>query len=60
MEDLGSKIDRIVSDVDKLVDLYDFAEKLYPYDKIRNQREVIVCIDDDIYRWMKMNKEKTK
>lgn len=44
MEDLGSKIDRIVSDIDKLVDLYDFAEKLYPYDKIRSPREVILVL----------------
>lgn len=31
MELLPEKLERIVSDVDKIIDLYDYAESLYPY-----------------------------
>ena len=37
MENIESKYNRIVADSDKLIELYDFAEKIYPYSKIRNQ-----------------------
>jgi hypothetical protein len=40
MEGLGDKLDRINSDVEKIISLYDYAEKLYPYEKIRDQRKV--------------------
>ena len=40
MESLPEKIDRIVGDVDKLIELYDFAEKVYPYSRIRDEYSV--------------------
>ena len=40
MEDITAKLDRIETDVDKIVDLYDYAEKVFPYDKIRDTRKV--------------------
>jgi len=41
MESLQDKLDRTQGDLNKIVELYDFAEKLYPYDRIRGPIEVI-------------------
>jgi hypothetical protein len=38
MERIDAKIERINVDVEKLLELYDFAEKLYPYERIRGPR----------------------
>lgn len=45
MEALDHKIDRIKSDVDTLVELYDYAERLYPYDRIREPRKVLTFLN---------------
>jgi hypothetical protein len=50
MEGLGDKIDRINSDVEKIISLYDYAEKLYPYEKIRDQRKVSAPFHNRIHR----------
>ena len=36
MEGLDKKFEKIASDSDKIIELYDYAEKVYPYQKIRN------------------------
>ena len=41
MEELGHKIDRLAGDVTQITELYDFAEKLYPYENTRASRKVI-------------------
>lgn len=41
MEPLPEKLDRIVGDLDKVLELYEYAESLYPY---RNLREPIFVI----------------
>jgi hypothetical protein len=38
VEEAAAKLERVSNDIDKIVELYDFAETLYPYDKIRDQR----------------------
>jgi hypothetical protein len=40
MESLEQKLDRITGDVNTLVELYEYAEKLHPYHKTRNPVEV--------------------
>ena len=40
MEHIESKYDRIVADSDKIIELYDYAERLYPYTRIRNEPTV--------------------
>lgn len=50
MEGLSKKLDRVQSDVDKIIDLYDYAEKLYPYEKIRDARQVHLSFVDSNYR----------
>jgi hypothetical protein len=35
MEELPEKIERIITDVDKILDLYDYAENLYSYENLR-------------------------
>ena len=32
MESLQDKLDRTQADLNKIIELYDYAEKLYPYD----------------------------
>jgi len=41
MESLQDKLDRTQADLNKIIDLYDYAEKLYPYDQIRGPQQVI-------------------
>ena len=38
MEELPEKLDRIQHDVQKLLELYNYAEKLYPYEQIKSDR----------------------
>ncbi len=40
MESLQDKLDRTQGDLNKIIELYDYAEKLYPYDNIRGARQV--------------------
>lgn len=40
MEGLNDKLDRVSGDISQLVELYDFAEKLYPYENIRAPTKV--------------------
>jgi len=40
MEGLNDKLDRVSGDISQLVELYDFAEKLYPYENIREPTKV--------------------
>jgi hypothetical protein len=40
MEDIEQKLIRIQSDVEKVTELYDYAEQLYSYENIRQPREV--------------------
>ena len=40
MEPLAQKTERISNDVNNLISLYDFAEKLYAYEKIREPFKV--------------------
>lgn len=40
MEGIGDKLTRIQGDVEKILTLYEYAENLYPYDKIRESRSV--------------------
>jgi len=49
MESLQDKLDRTQGDLNKIIDLYDFAEKLYPYEKIRGPTEVI---KPNIHSWI--------
>ena len=35
MEALDQKLDRVSGDVQNVIALYDYAEKLYPYENIR-------------------------
>lgn len=35
MEGLDEKLDRVSGDVSSIIELYDFAERAYPYGKIR-------------------------
>ena len=35
MEPLDKRLDRLVSECDKIIEIYDFAESLYPYDLIK-------------------------
>ena len=42
MEGLNHKLDRIEGDLQGLVELYDFAEKLYPYDNLREGNSVTI------------------
>ena len=40
MESLQDKLDRTQSDLNKIIELYDYAEKLYPYQNIRGPLQV--------------------
>ncbi len=40
MEGLDKKFDRISNDVSSILEVYDFAEKLYPYENIREPLSV--------------------
>ena len=40
MEGLDAKLERVAGDVNELISLYDFAEKLYPYQNIRESTKV--------------------
>ena len=40
MEGLEQKLDRLGNDVNKITELYDFAEKLLPYENIREPVKV--------------------
>lgn len=41
MEGVNQKVDRINGDVQNLIELYDFAEKLYPYENLREEQSVL-------------------
>ena len=41
VEGLDQKLERIANDVNGLIELYDFAEKQYPYQLIREPFKVI-------------------
>jgi len=41
MEGLDQKFERIGNDVSKVIELYDYAEKLLPYENIREPVKVI-------------------
>ena len=41
MEGLDQKLDRVAGDVNSLIEMYDFAAKLYPYQEIREPTSVI-------------------
>ena len=41
MEGLNEKLDRVSNDVSQIIELYDFAEKLYPYENIRQPVQVL-------------------
>jgi hypothetical protein len=41
MEALDKKFDRIGNDVSKVIELYDYAEKLLPYETLREPVKVI-------------------
>ena len=59
MEGLDQKLDRINGDISQLVDLYDFAEKLYPYENIREPTKVKYSNLTHLYNysWMSTNRE---
>jgi hypothetical protein len=40
MEGLDQKLERVSGDINNLIELYDFAEKVYGYDKIRDTMKV--------------------
>lgn len=40
VESVASKIDRTQSEIEKIIELYDYAEQLYPYDRTRGPRKV--------------------
>lgn len=40
MEGLEQKLDRVGNDVNKIIELYDFAEKQLPYENIREPVKV--------------------
>jgi hypothetical protein len=40
VEDATSKLVRIETEVNKVIELYDYAEQLYPYSNIREARSV--------------------
>lgn len=42
MEGLNEKLDRVNNDVSQIIELYDFAEKLYPYENIRQPLKVSI------------------
>ena len=35
MEGLDQKLDRVTGDIGNIIELYDFAQKVYPYENIR-------------------------
>lgn len=43
-EPLSERLDRIVSDIDEVTELYDFAEKLYPYENIREGSATVILL----------------
>ena len=40
VEKIDDKIDRINGDISNIIDLYDYAEKLYPYTNLREANSV--------------------
>ena len=46
VEPLPEKLDRIVSDIDKVLDLYDYAERLYSYQNIAGPISVFLHNDN--------------
>jgi hypothetical protein len=44
MEGLDQKFERITNDVNTITELYDYAEKLLPYDQIREPVKVIFIV----------------
>lgn len=40
MEAIEQKLERVAGDVDKIIELYDFAEKQLPYENIREPVKV--------------------
>ncbi len=44
MEGLDQKFERITNDVNTITELYDFAEKLLPYDQIREPVKVSIRV----------------
>jgi hypothetical protein len=39
--ELSQKLDKMVTDIENITELYDFAERLYPYEYIRAPPSVI-------------------
>ena len=48
MEGLDAKLERVQGDVSNLISLYDFAEKQYAYDKIREPMQVSTHISSNL------------
>ena len=48
MEGLDAKLERVQGDVSNLISLYDFAEKQYTYDKIREPMQVSSHISSNL------------
>ena len=58
MESINQKLTKLHGDVNELVALYDYAEQLYRYDNIREQRSVRLDTSIKVcYSSMRMNKE---
>ena len=48
MEGLDQKLERVSGDVNALIELYDFAEKLHPYSETRGPAQVSYIHFDDL------------
>ena len=59
MEGVNQKVDRINGDVQNLIELYDFAEKLYPYENLREEQSVLF-IQNNFISWMRMREEDSR
>jgi hypothetical protein len=72
MEGLDQKFERITNDVNSITELYDYAEKLLPYDQIREPVKVILIVfltksfsltkmsrEETLSRWLLMAMEPT-
>ena len=44
MEGLEKKLDRIIGDTNQLIELYDYAEQLYPYQRIREFESTVTFL----------------
>ena len=63
MESIDKKVDRIRSDVASITELYDYAEKLYPYSNIKEPRKVLIIFSNykiTFYRSMNMKRDVTE